>query len=123
VPPSAHQDYTQCVLGLYRCTPGASGFARRADRQLAARLFDRRVPLHIVQAALLLAVARRSFRPDDAPPLPPIATLHYFLPIIDELMATPPDPDYLDYLRQSLASIAPVFVQKVAALGAVHQFP
>jgi hypothetical protein len=123
VPPSARQEYTQRVLNLYRCAPGASGFARRADRQLAARLFDRRVPLHIVLAALLLAVARRSARPDHAPPLPPIATLHYFLPIIDELMATPPDPGYLQYLRLSLARIAPAFVQQTDAQGADHRFP
>lgn len=123
MPPSARQGYTQRVLGLYRCTPGASGFARRADRQLAAKLFDHRIPLHIVYAALLLAVARRSSRPHGAPPLPQIATLHYFLPIIDEILATPPDPGYLNYLRQSLARIAPAFVKQADAFGTVHQFP
>jgi hypothetical protein len=115
---SPRQRYTQCVLDLYRRMPGASGIARRADRRLAAALFDRRIPLEIVHAALLLAAARRARRPRHAPPLAPIATLHYFLPIIDELIATPPDPDYLQYLRQSLGSIVPALV---AAID--HQFP
>lgn len=123
MPPSARQEYTQRVLNLYRCAPGASGFARRADRQLAAKLFDRRVPLHIVRAALLLAVARRLARPRGAQPLPPIATLHYFLPIVDELLATPPEPGYLQYLRQSLARYAPTFVQRANDQSADHRFP
>lgn len=104
---SPRQRYAQQVIDLYRRTPGASGFARRADHCLAATLFDRRVPLEIVQAALLLAVARRAQRPNGATPLAPIASLHYFLPIIDELLKTQPDPGYIRYLRQSLASIAP----------------
>ena len=115
---SPRQRYTQCVLELYRRMPGASGIARRTDRRLAAGLFDRRIPLEIVHAALLLAVARRARRPSHAQPLAPIATLHYFLPIIDELIATPPEAGYLQYLRQSLVSIVPTLV---AAID--HQIP
>lgn len=118
MPLSPRQQYTQSVLDLYRRTPGTAGFARRADRRLAAALHDRQIPLHLVHAALLLAVARRDRRPYNAPPLPPIATLHYFLPIIDELLATPPDPDYILYLRQSLASRAPALLEPCD-----HQFP
>jgi hypothetical protein len=110
---SPRQRYTQCVLDLYRRMPGGSGIARRTDRSLAAGLFDRRIPLEIVHAALLLAVARRARRPSYAPPLAPIATLHYFLPIIDELMATPPDADYLQYLRHSLTSLVPALVAAI----------
>lgn len=112
------QRYTQCVLDLYRRTPGTPGIARRADRRLAVSLHDRQIPLDIVHTALLLAVARRHRRPYNAPPLAPIATLHYFLPIIDELIATPPETGYLEYLRQSLVSIVPALVAAVD-----HQIP
>lgn len=115
---SPRQRYAQHVIALYRRTPGASGSARRADRSLATTLYDRCIPLQIVHAALLLAVARRQRRPNDAPPLAPIATLHYFLPIIDELLAAPPDPDYIRYLRHTVAPLAPALV---AALD--HQIP
>lgn len=118
MPLSPRQRYAQQVIDLYRSTPGASGFARRADRCLAAALFDRSVPREIVYAALLLAVARRAQRPRDATPLAPIASLHYFLPIIDELLAARPDPGYIRYLRQSLTSIAPALVSAIE-----HQFP
>jgi hypothetical protein len=120
---SGRQQYVAQLLALYRRAPGVAG-VRRADRRLAAELHDRRVSLDLIEAALLLASVRRIFRPRDAPPLAPVATLHYFLPVIDELRATPPEPGYLDYLRHKLASLAPDFVaaldHRIARTGA-HQ--
>ncbi len=49
------------------------------DRQLARDLCRRGVPLRTVRVALLLATARRTLR--SGPPLPPVRTLHYFLPV------------------------------------------
>ena len=114
---SPRQRYARDLLELYRRTPDTPPKPRRADRILAAALYDRRIPLQIVHAALLLAAARRARRPDRATPLAPIATLHYFLPIIDELIAAPPDPGYLAYLRQTMATLAP------ALADADHQLP
>jgi len=116
--PTSRRLYVQRVLDLYRLAPGASGQLRRSDRQLAGALHDRGVSLEVVRAALLVAVARRTLRSPSAPPLAPIATLHYFRPVIDELIAQPPEPGYLSYLRSKLASLAP---DLVAAGG--HQLP
>jgi hypothetical protein len=101
--------YVQRILDLYRLVPGRSAQPRRSDRRLAAELHDRGVSFEVVAAALLLAVARRSFRSSSAPPLAPIATLHYFRPVIDELLVASPEPGYLRYLRHKLASVAPSF--------------
>ena len=49
-----------------------------------------------------LALGRRNARPPDADPLPPIRSLHYFLPVIDELPPGPPPEGYLDYLRETV---------------------
>jgi hypothetical protein len=116
--PTARRIYVQSILDLYRLAPGTSGQLRRSDRQLAGALHDRGVSLQIVYAAMILAVARRTFRSDSAPPLAPIATLHYIRPLIDELIAQPPEPDYLTYIRYKLATVAPTFV----AAGD-HQLP
>jgi hypothetical protein len=102
--------YVQRVLDLYRRAPGTTGRLLRSDRRLAAELHDRGVPLGIVCAALILAVARRTFRSGNAPPLAPIASLHNIRPVIDELRAQPPDPGYIDYIRYKLAAVAPGFV-------------
>lgn len=53
--------------------------------------------------ALALATARRRARPADATPLAPVRSLHYYLPVIEELLAQPPADGYLEYLREHLA--------------------
>lgn len=110
--------FAQRVLDLYRLAPGTTGNLRRCDHHLAGELYDRGISLELIRNALLLAVARRTFRPQGAPSLAPIATLHYFRPVIDELIAEPPEPGYLSYIRYKLNSVAPGLV---AANG--HQLP
>jgi hypothetical protein len=104
---SERQDYVERLLALYRATPATTGVTRPADRRLAAHLFDRQVPLELVELALRLAAARRQARPRNATPLPTIRSLHYFLPVLDELADPRLDPDYLDYLRYRLTTPRP----------------
>lgn len=100
-------DYVRQVIAAYRCLPGTLGRPRQADRQLAADLHCRGVPLDTVTAALLLATARRAARPQDAAPLPPIRSLNYFLPIVEELLHHPPPVGYLENLRRQSGSAQP----------------
>ncbi len=99
MPQEDQKAYVRKVLRLYRRLPGSAARPRRADRQLAATLHRRGVSLDIVESALLLAMARRNSRPPDADPLPPVRSLHYFLPVIDELTTGSTPDGYLDYLR------------------------
>lgn len=108
--------YIQRVLELYRLMPGTTGHIRRSDRHMAGGLHDRGISIAVVTAALLLAVARRTFRSGE--PLPPVATLHYIRPVIEELLARPADPDYISHICRKLASIAPDF-----ATATAHQLP
>ena len=96
------QRFTEDVLARYRQTPGTLGYVRPEDRRLARWLWDRNVPLAMVEDAFILAVARRTFRPPDAPPLDPIRSLHYFVPLVEELMQGRVDPHYLQYVRLRL---------------------
>jgi len=92
--------YVRTLLELYCGLPHTA--VRRPtpqDRQIAAQLFDRGVPFCLAEMAFLLAIGRRSTHPPELPPLAPIRSLAYFLPVIEELKLNPPDPDYLDYLR------------------------
>lgn len=77
----------------------------RQDRRLAQQLIDRQTPPELVEAALLLAVARRSFRDPTLPPLGPIRSFHYFLPVIEEVLAIGVSSEYVQYLRQKLAPL------------------
>lgn len=102
MPKEDQKAYVQAVLTLYRRLPDTPSRPRRADRHLAAKLYRRGVRLHALEVALRLASARRHARPPDADPLPPIRSLHYFLPVIDELPSEPPPDGYLDYLRDKV---------------------
>lgn len=97
--------YLQRVLDLYRTLPQTCGRVGPADRRLAQDLERRGVPLQLVEAALCLAALRRLQRPLQAPPLPPIRSLHYILPILDELQDAAPEQGYLAYLRYRLQSL------------------
>lgn len=93
--------YVQAVLDEYVSLPGTPCRASRQDRRLARDLYEQAVPLAAVRAAFLLGIARRTFRSNDAP-LPAVRTLHYFVPIIDEVLHCPPEPGYVDYLAVKL---------------------
>ena len=91
--------YVDAVLRSYVSLPGTPERASRRDRRLARELHLRGVSLATIRTALLLATARRTFRRS---PLAAVRTLHYFLPVIEEVAATPPEGDYVDYLAAKL---------------------
>ena len=78
------------------------GVVRKPDRDFAARLFERGVPLSAVENALVLAAARRLARPADAPPLGVIRSLAYFAPVIDEVIGSQVSPAYFKHLRRRM---------------------
>lgn len=90
--------YIATLLERYRRLPGTLGRVLRDDRRTAAALHDRHIDLDVVQQAFTIALARRELGRGDYR-LPPIRTLRYFLPVIDEISHHPPDPDYLHHLR------------------------
>ena len=98
----SREQYVHRVLETYQRTPGTSGQVRPPDRQLALELQQRGIPLRTVENALVLAAARRIFRPADAPPLTTVRSLAYFVPVIEELLATPTGEAYFEYLRRKL---------------------
>jgi hypothetical protein len=45
-------------------------------------------------------------RPGNVPPLPPIRSLAYFLPVIEELPSQPVPDNYQEYLQLKLHQVA-----------------
>ena len=103
----SQEDYIRQVLEAYRKTPGTMGTVRRADRLLAAQLYQRGLSLKVIENALVLAATRRLIRPSDAPPLGTVRSLAYFLPVIEEVLEMRISPDYFEYLRHKLTRTAP----------------
>jgi len=98
--------YVQTVLHEYRSLPDTPDRPRKNDRVLALELNAQRVPLEIVIAALRLASLRRRQRPASAPPLDPIRSLFYFVPVIEELQRQNADPFYLAYVSRQYEAIS-----------------
>jgi hypothetical protein len=95
--------YRQSLLDLYLRLPDTPRRPSRFDLRLARQLWERPVPLPVVEMAFLLASARRAARPPHALPLGPIRSLHYFLPVIEELLVHPLPETYAAYLRGKVA--------------------
>jgi hypothetical protein len=98
--------YISTLILLYVDLPDTPLSASLMDHAQARRLHDRGISLALVESAFLLASLRRLARPSGAPPLPPIRSLAYFLPVIEELLAQPMPENYLDYLRLKLRNVA-----------------
>jgi hypothetical protein len=113
--PAAGPAYVAVVLLLYVDLPDTPLRPSPRDQWLARRLHEQGVPIALVESALLLATLRRLIRPADVPPLPPIRSLAYFQPVIEELRQQPLPDGYLDYLRLKLRQVAkalPAEIQK-----------
>ena len=101
------RDYVRRLLEAYRTTPDTSGAVRRQDHLLAAQLYERGVPLEVVENALTLTAARRLARAADAPPLGIIRSLAYFSPVIEEVLRLQVGPEYFRHLRHRVARFTP----------------
>jgi hypothetical protein len=102
--PNDLETYRQTLLNLYLRLPDTPHRASRHDGRLVQQLWEQQVPLATVETAFLLASVRRAARRPAAIPLGPIRSLHYFLPVIDELLHTPlhHGDAYLAYLRSKV---------------------
>ena len=107
-------DYVRRVLTAYGQTPTTAGRVNRQDRLLAARFYQRRIPLDVIENAFVLGAVRRLYRDPDNLPLLPIRSLHYFCGLIDEVLdlKTHPKtrsayPRYFEYLRHKIRVFDP----------------
>ncbi|ODT13970.1 MAG: hypothetical protein ABS57_17060 [Mesorhizobium sp. SCN 65-12] len=110
--PIAGHAYVAAALTLYTALPDTPNRASAYDRNVARALFERGVPLQVLESALLLGSVRRRNRPDGALPLSPVRSLAYFSSIIDEILQQPLPAGYRDYLRTKAAQVLRPCVQK-----------
>lgn len=103
---SSRSRYVEKLLNLYLGLPETGCRTSRHDRQLAYQLYEQKVPIETIEMAMLLASARRIYRDQRYAALRPIRSLHYFLPVVEEVLANPLPPTYVQYLRYKLASLS-----------------
>jgi hypothetical protein len=124
LPPPQHdrdrpeRRYVRAVLARYLWLPDTPSQSSRHDRRLARSLYERGIPLLVVEAALLLAATRRALREPWLAPLPRVRSAHYYLPVVAEVLDNPREPN-LDYLTCLLRRLRPLAELKQARLA--HQ--
>jgi hypothetical protein len=118
---SPERRYVRAVLARYLWLPDTPSQSSRHDRRLAHSLCERGVPLLVVEAALLLAATRRALREPWLAPLPRVRSMHYYLPIVAEVLDNPREPD-LDYLTCLLRRLRPLAELKQARLRHEAQY-
>lgn len=118
--------YVRAVRARYLWLPDTPSVTSRHDHRFAKWLYGLGVDLFVVEAALLVAAARRALREPERPPLPSVRALAYFGPVIAEILASSRPPD-LDYLVCLLRRLRPLAELKLAGLrhqadyGDAHQ--
>lgn len=101
--PESPRAYVHAVIDAYVRLPATPPRARREDCRLASELHARGVPFPVVEAALLLGAVRKARPPIGHAPPTTIRSLHYFLPVIEEILRDPLPAPYIDYLREVMA--------------------
>jgi hypothetical protein len=98
-------DFVTEVLTLYLQLPETPIRTSPNDRKSAIELHKHGVNLSTIESAFLLGSVRRLARSPEMPPLSPIRSLAYFLPVIQELLDNPVPDSYVVYLRTKLHSL------------------
>jgi hypothetical protein len=105
----SENDYLRQVLAAYCKTPTTVGRANRQDRLLASRFYQRRIPLDVIENALILGAVRRLYRDPNDPPLAPVRSLHYFCALVEEVQNLKTHPKtrsayfgYFQYLQYKI---------------------
>lgn len=105
------QAYIQALRSVYLQLPNTYRRFSHSDRHLASTLYQRGFSLELVRSALLFATARRLARNLAEPPLPPVRSLSYFLPVLEEIRMQPLPSGYLQYLEAKVRSASKRYTQ------------
>ncbi len=103
---SEEQRYVDSIREYFLSFGCVSARFRTADEQMAKDLYQRSIPLGLIQNAMLLGACRKYgswFRHQAAEP---IQSLRYFEPMIAEIQAQPLPAGYAGYLRRKLQQYA-----------------
>ena len=92
-------EFVNKVLALYLTADGTPSRVSRSDRLLAGSLYDQGFTVDQLETAFTLNAARRCFRDPEYLALSPIRSLHYFVPVMEEVKSTSIPDEYVRYLR------------------------
>ena len=102
---SQQQAYVDSIREYFLSFGCVSGRFSTADEQMAKHLYDRAIPLAVIENAMLLGACRKYVSWLNNQALEPIQSLRYFEPLIAEIQAQFLPPGYSAYLRRKIQEL------------------
>ena len=103
--PSDQRVYVDSVREYFLSLGCASGRFSADDEQTARQMYERGIPLAVIENAILLGACRKYLSWLNRQALEPIQGLRYFEPVIAEIQAQSLPPGYAAYLRSKIQEL------------------
>jgi hypothetical protein len=119
----AHNAYVDAIKRSFvsiGCTIGK--FSTR-DAQLAEELERRRIPLKLIQDALLMGACRKYISWLNGGSLEPIGSLAYFDGLVAEIRERPLQAEYREYLQKKVEQLKKVWEKNLCKLPQKRGYP
>ena len=92
------------------CTSGHFG---ASDMVLALKMYQRGIPLTVIEDAILMGACRKYISWLEGQALEPIQSFSYFLSLIDEIQEKPLPPGYSEHLRRKVKQLIRTWTESV----------
>jgi len=115
--PDDGESYVNSVRKLFTtlsCTNGRFGLS---EERLAGDLERKGLPLQVIEDAILVGACRKYVSWLNSGPSAPIASLHYFEAIIEEVQERPFPPGYREYMRGQAEKLARLYAERADQEG------
>jgi len=104
-PDNRQADYVRSVRNAFLEPACVCSVFTPADEKLAADLYGRGVPLETLRRAIWLGCARKYIAMLNGQPPAPIASLGYFIALLDEVAQAPVTEAYWNHVRQKMETL------------------
>jgi hypothetical protein len=110
--PHGGESYVDSVRRLFTslgCTTGRFG---PSEERLAGDFERKGIPLAVIEDAMMIGACRKYVSWLNSGPSAPIASLHYFEAIIEEVQQRPFPSGYREYMRQQVEKLARLHAER-----------
>jgi hypothetical protein len=111
-----HNAYVESIKNSFISLGCTTGKFTARDAQIADQFQKRRIPLELIQDALLMGACRKLISLLNGNLGEPIASLAYFEGLIAEIRERPIPADYREYLRKKVEQLRSAWTEESAKL-------
>lgn len=104
--PDSSESYVDSVRKLFMALGCTSGRFGPADERLAEDFEQKGISLGVIEDAMMVGACRKYVSWLNNGPSAPIASLHYFDAIIEEVLERPFPPGYREYMQLQVGKLA-----------------